>query len=113
MRPLDDEILFGWDPTPGIVSVWADQEGQALVYRRVNDGIRWERRRFRPFLFAASLDDLQHLGHALADERSPDAAQAEVSFHELEGEPGAYRYLLGAASGRALSRAILAGASRR
>ncbi len=113
MRPLDDEILFGWDPTPGIVSVWADQEGQALVYRRVNDGIRWERRRFRPFLFAASLDDLQHLGHALADERSPDAAQAEVSFQELEGEPGAYRYLLSAASGRALSRAILEGATRR
>ena len=26
----DDEALFGWDPTPGIVSVWADREGRGL-----------------------------------------------------------------------------------
>ena len=29
----DDELLFGWDPTPGIVSVWADPDiGEALFY---------------------------------------------------------------------------------
>ena len=42
--------------------MWADQEGQALVYRRVNGGVRWDRARFRPFVFALHLDDLAHLG---------------------------------------------------
>ncbi len=30
MTAIEDETLFGWDDAPGIVSVWADQEGQAL-----------------------------------------------------------------------------------
>lgn len=29
--PPTDEYLFGWDPTPGIVSVWASHAGKALV----------------------------------------------------------------------------------
>jgi DNA polymerase elongation subunit (family B) len=108
-----DEILFGWDPTPGIVSVWADQEGQALVYRRVNGGIRWDRERFRPFVFALHLDDVAQLGGALAEEGTPGEGAAEITYRVLTGEPGSFRYLLGAASGRALSRAIVSGASRR
>src|SRR6266568_1553403 len=27
---LEDEYLFGWDPAPGIVSVWANRGGQAI-----------------------------------------------------------------------------------
>ncbi len=30
----EDEYLFGWDKTPGIVSAWASREGQAIVWRR-------------------------------------------------------------------------------
>jgi len=36
---LEDESLFGWDATPGIVSVWADHDGQALVWRRVDGAV--------------------------------------------------------------------------
>ena len=33
-----DEWLWGWDPTPGIVSVWAERDGRALVWRRAPGG---------------------------------------------------------------------------
>lgn len=32
---LEEEWLWGWDPTPGIVSVWCDTSGRATVWRRV------------------------------------------------------------------------------
>lgn len=113
MIGIEDETLFGWDSTPGIVSVWADQEGQALIWRRVGGALRCERERFRPWLVAAHLDDLARLGGRLADARSPGAERALVQVQELDGDEGSYRYLLTAQSGRALARAILAGASAR
>ncbi len=103
MSPIDDEILFGWDPTPGIVSVWADHEGQAIVWRRVAGAVVCERARFRPWLLAISLEDLAHLRGAPGDTR----------YRELDGDEGSYRYLITAASGRALARAVVQGASRR
>ncbi|MFO0758775.1 MAG: hypothetical protein U0359_19950 [Byssovorax sp.] len=99
MTALDDEILFGWDPTPGIVSVWADHDGQALVYRREGGAIRCERESFRPFVFACMLDDVAHLDAALAEEGSPGAAAADVHYRVLQGDPGGYRFLLSAPSG--------------
>lgn len=30
-----DEWLWGWDPTPYIVSVWAEEDGHASVWRRI------------------------------------------------------------------------------
>ncbi len=36
---IEDERLFGWDPTPGIVSVWAQREGQAIVWRREGEQV--------------------------------------------------------------------------
>jgi hypothetical protein len=33
----EDEWLWGWDPTPGIVSVWAEGDGRASVWRRLPD----------------------------------------------------------------------------
>ncbi|MFP2926942.1 hypothetical protein ACLESO_17435, partial [Pyxidicoccus sp. 3LG] len=32
---VEDEWLWGWDPTPGIVSVWAEPDGRAFVWRRL------------------------------------------------------------------------------
>ena len=32
-----DEWLWGWDDTPGIVSVWAEDSGKATVWRRIPD----------------------------------------------------------------------------
>lgn len=104
-----DEYLFGWDPTPGIVSVWASRAGKALVWQRLGGSINCTRETFRPWLFATTLDDLAHLGPAL----QPEHDRATVSYRELDGPMGSYRYLLSAHDGRYLERALLDGASRR
>src|SRR5216684_2516387 len=107
-RPADD-YLFGWDPTPGIVSVWASRAGKALVWQRIGDRISCTRETFRPWLFATTLDDLSHLSPSL----QPEHDQAPVSYRELEGPVGSYRYLLSARDGRRLEHALLDGASQR
>jgi hypothetical protein len=56
-----DPWLFGWDTTPGIVSIWAERRGKALVWRRLEDKIICEQETYRPWLFAAHLQDLSHL----------------------------------------------------
>ena len=107
----DDTWLFGWDATPGIVSVWADRSGRALVWRRLGGRLSCAEDRFRPWLFAAALDDLAHLGGALSPEAQ--AGPAPFRYRELDGPPGSYRFLVSARDGRALERAIAAGAARR
>src|SRR5690348_10330658 len=104
-----DDALFGWDPTPGIVSVWASRAGKAWVWQRIGDRVRCTRASFRPWLFATTLDDLAHLGSAL----QPKPDEAMVSYHVLDGPDGSYRYLLSARDGRMLERALLDGASQR
>lgn len=106
--PLDP-LLFGHDPTPGIVSVHADLSGRALVWRRDDGQVTLERTRFRSWLYARDLADVEHLGPRLDthDEHAPFSAR------ELPGAPGSLRYLLTAHDGQALRRAVLAGASQR
>jgi DNA polymerase elongation subunit (family B) len=109
--PIPAEWLWGWDPTPGIVSVWAQPNGLAHVWRRSpgSGELLREQARFRPWMLLDRLDDLAHLGDALA----PDGdARAAVTWRELDG-PGQLRYLVSAADGHALSRAVLKGASKR
>jgi DNA polymerase, archaea type len=109
----DDTWLFGWDTTPGIVSVWADRNGRALVWRRVDDHVTCTEERFRPWLFAASLDDLKHVGGALVPEVARGAAQAPFRYRELDGPPDSYRFLVSARDGRVLERAVVSGATQR
>ena len=107
-----DEWLWGWDETPGIVSVWAEADGRATVWRRLPESgslIR-EEARFRPWILIDGLDDLKHLGAQLGPEGG--AAGARVTFRELAG-PGELRYLVSAGHGRTLRNAVLQGASRR
>jgi len=109
---LGDEWLWGWDDTPGIVSVWAEADGRATVWRRLpstGELVR-EDERFRPWLLLDSLDDLRHLGSALAPEGAPGGAG--IRYRELSG-PGALRFLVSAADGATLASALLHGASRR
>ena len=106
-----DEWLWGWDPTPGIVSVWAEADGRAVVWRRLTktgELIR-EDTRFRPWVVLDRLDDLRHLGGQFAPEGTADAL---VSYRELDG-PGTLRYLVSAGDGRTLAAAILEGAATR
>src|SRR5215831_49971 len=95
-----DEALFGWDDTPGIVSVWASRSGKAWVWQRRGEHVRCTRETFRPWLFATTLDDLTHLGSRL----QPKPDEAVVSYRILDGPDGSYRYLLSARDGRILER---------
>jgi DNA polymerase elongation subunit (family B) len=110
-RVSQDEWLWGWDPTPGIVSVWAEPDGRAIVWRRIPEtgALVREDERFRPWLLLDRLDDLRHLGSALAPEGTPGA---DVWYRELEG-PGTLRFLVSAGDGAMLAATVLHGASRR
>jgi DNA polymerase I len=109
----NDSWLFGWDPTPGIVSVWADRSGRALVWQRTGTQVTCTEERFRPWLFAAALDDLAHLGPTLSSDTAPEAERVPFRYRELDGPSNSYRYLISARDGRALERAIVAGATQR
>jgi DNA polymerase elongation subunit (family B) len=84
-----DEWLWGWDPTPGIVSVWAESDGRAFVWRRLAESgeLVLEEERFRPWMLVDRIDDLREAG---------------VSCCELEG-PGTLSYLLSADDGKTLT----------
>ena len=83
----EDEWLWGWDATPGIVSVWAETSGHAVVWRRVGGALVREEERFRPWV--------------LSDQ--PCAAEG-VFCEELAG-PGSLRFLISAEDGKTLARA--------
>src|ERR1035441_134685 len=89
----EDEWLWGWDPTPGIVSVWAETDGRAVVWRRLaqSGALVREEARFRPWVLVDRLDSQQQTG-------------GEVTCRELDG-PGSLRYLVSAEDGKALARA--------
>jgi DNA polymerase elongation subunit (family B) len=108
---IQSEWLEGWDPTPGIVSVHAEHDGRVIVWRRIaaTGLLVREDARFRPWLLLDRLDDLQHLGASLG--READGATG-IRWRELEG-PGALRHLVSADDGRALTAALLRGASER
>ena len=120
LRALQDEWLWGWDPTPGIVSVWAEPDGRAFVWRRLpatGELVRDEER-FRPWLLLDSLDDLRHAGSLPTEDASPRSARPAAdrgtgfTYRELNG-PGELRYLVTANDSRTLAAAVLKGAERR
>src|SRR6476646_746565 len=108
---IEDEWVWGWDATPGIVSVWATLDGRAVVWRRLPDTgvLVRERERFRPWILVDSLDDLRHLGRRLGDETNETAL---LQHRELEGD-GGLRWLVTANDTRTITNALLHGASRR
>src|SRR3954466_16318572 len=88
------EWLWGWDPTPGIVSVWADDTGRATIWRRDPDtgALVREDTRFRPWILLDRLDDLP-------------ASHPQITHRELDG-PGALRYLVSADNYQTLNAAL-------
>jgi DNA polymerase elongation subunit (family B) len=97
-----DDILFGWDDTSGIVSVWANREGEAKVWRRGGATVSVSRERFRPWLLASSPREWE----AAHDRRS------RVTCERLEGEEASYRYLLSAPTFHEIEDRLVAGARR-
>src|SRR5438045_6584115 len=98
--------LFGWDETPGIISVWASRAGKALVWRRIGEQVVCEEEQFRPWLFARILTDLEHLGSRVQPATSVGAGSAPITFRELDGPQDAYRYLLSGCAGGMLDQAL-------
>jgi DNA polymerase I len=113
---IQDDWLWGWDPTPGIVSVCADLEGRATVWRRDPETreLTREDATFRPWVLLPTLTDLEHLGARLRPE-SERPAFGIVSYTELEGPEtdGSLRFLVRAQDGHALLRAVLRGGRER
>ncbi|WP_297165937.1 DNA polymerase domain-containing protein [Thermogemmatispora sp.] len=114
----EDEYLFGWNPTPGIVSVWANRSGEAVVWRREGERVLCLRERFWPWVLTTSLADLEHLGRRLrpvtALPPSPAASPPGlVYYRELDGPGGTYRFLLFCDDLSRLERLLLQGARRR
>jgi len=107
---IEDEWLWGWDPTPGIVSVWAE-DGRATVWRRLPEtgALVREEERYRPWLLLTRIDDLEHLSAELGRDGDPAAS---VTYRELQGD-GALRYLVSAEKTQILTSAVLNGATRR
>src|SRR5437763_17081963 len=81
----EDEYLFGWDPMPGIVSVWANREGRALIWRREGERITGTGERFGPWVFAATVDDLSHRGSSLISAYEPHRSTASIADLALDG----------------------------
>jgi hypothetical protein len=93
-----DEWLWGWDPTPGIVSVWAESDGRANVWRRISGRLIHEDASYRPWV--------------LLDRRDDIPTDGSITVRELEG-PGDLRFLVSADDAKFLTSAILQAASQR
>lgn len=106
----NDEWLWGWDPTPAIVSVWANDRGEAVVWRRPDGGaLVRESVRFRPWLLLDTLDDLEAAGVSIAHGAVPERG---MHAQELRG-PGALRWLVSADRQRDIESALTRGAAKR
>ncbi|MGL4610597.1 MAG: DNA polymerase domain-containing protein [Trueperaceae bacterium] len=109
-----DPWLFGWDTTPCIVSVWAERSGKALMWRRIGDKVICGREQYRPWLYAAHLEDVSSLGANL----HCDDTTAPFSYQELPGSSHSLnylplKYLLSAKDGRSLEQLLRTNASMR
>jgi DNA polymerase elongation subunit (family B) len=94
-EPPHADWLWGWDPTPGIVSVWAEGEGRVHVWRRVAGALVHEQQTFRPWLLVDRIDGLD----------------TRVTTRELAG-PGDLRYVVRAGDLATLTDAVLRAAAR-
>src|SRR6185436_16384820 len=106
----EDEWLWGWDPTPGIVSLWAENNGRVLVWRRPPDTrqLVCEQDRFRPWLLLSRLDDLERLGARPRDDHDRGASRCDASawraLRPRSRPRGTWRTGSGIASGGAIPR---------
>ena len=94
----EDDWLWGWDDTPGIVSVYAEGNGLVTLWRRASGALVCERHHFRPWILVDRLDDFDRLTR-------------RVRLTELEGD-GALRYLLEADHLETLTRSLREGTER-
>lgn len=112
--------MWGWDATPGIVSVWVERDGLATVWRRdVSTGaLTREVKAFRPWILLRTIADLSRGGAEFAingaEPRSAErrAVESRIEVRELSGE-GELRFLVSAPTLAELTEPLLRGASAR
>ncbi len=90
------EWLFGWTQTPGIVSIWANHEGKAIIWQRNGVVVSAREEQFEPWLFAAHVVDI-------GAQNPPEG----VNYTLLEGREDSLKYLVKSTDGKALERTIL------
>lgn len=95
---IEDEWLWGWDPTPGIVSVWSEGDGRVHVWRRDNGALVHEQVAFRPWI----------LVDAIARPEPTD----RISVRELAGD-GELRFVARGDDMASLGAAVIRAATRR
>jgi len=111
-RALDEqEWLWGWDQTPGIVSVWVERDGYATVWQRdVSTGALTKQvDPFRPWLVLRDLGDLRRGGAVLGMDND---VSSRIQVRTLTGD-GEFRYVVSAPTGAELHAPLLRGASAR
>jgi DNA polymerase, archaea type len=104
-----DAWVFGHDPKPGIVSVHADRYGQAIIWRRQQGILLVERERYRPWVYARHLHDLEQYSF---DDPNANIFVIDGAANRTLN-PRDYRYLITARDGRNLEQTILRGATLR
>lgn len=107
--------MWGWDATPGIVSVWVERDGLATVWRRdVSTGVLTrEVRPFRPWILLRTIADLSRGGAEFSiSDAEPRTAESRIEVRELSGE-GELRFLVSAPTLEELTVPLLRGASVR
>jgi len=97
VNPLDPEVLlFGADPTPGIVALDVRNDGAVTLWRRLGpDTVVCEQDTYEPWFLAASLDILAPLGERLArlERGQPVPSDKLAGYEELAGD-NHYKYLV-------------------
>ena len=109
---VEDEWLWGWDPTPGIVSVWAEADGRALVWRRhpaTGELVREDDA--LPAVAAARLDSTTS-GTSATRSRPTATPDARVTYRELDGPGRAALSRVAPTTGATLTSARAATARR-
>jgi DNA polymerase I len=106
--------LWGWDDTPGIVSVWADRDGNATIWQRSQqDGsITRSIQRFHPWVLLATLEDIRQSGVPLQSAEECNERYRGLTYRELTG-PGHLRYLISGPSQNIIKKAIKQGIATR
>src|SRR5579871_4048373 len=90
-------LLFGRDPTPGIVSISADRRGRARVWRRVGNEVVFEEDTYPNWFFLARRELLGNLPieelPSSVLETKPHVTPGKVGLVELRGT-NPFRYLV-------------------
>ncbi len=106
-----EDWLWGWDTTPGIVSILAQRNGSVMVWRRtaLQEPVIAERDYFLPW---ALISDIALLTYPKIHYDLPEKADPTVIYAQKLQGTGALQWKLSCANSSLLERSIVAGAEK-